>query len=212
MDVSRLRLSRSFGISANINGDCKTLAPIWETLASDFANEPSVLVAKVDAESPDSKAIAQEHGVTSYPTIKYFPKGSTAPLPYEGARSEKDFVAYINEHAGTRRMPGGALDATAGTIEALDAVVGKFMTEGTGLVGAKEQLQSIMGGLQDKYAEYYGKVLDKIASTPGYVDKELGRLEGLLKKGGLAPEKVDDLISRSNILRKFVKDGGKSEL
>lgn len=54
-----------------------------------------------------------------------------------------------------------------------------------------------------KFAEYYSKVAEKVKANAGYVDKELKRLEGMLKKGGLAPEKVDDLTTRSNILRKF---------
>jgi protein disulfide-isomerase A6 len=67
--------------------------------------------------------------------------------------------------------------------------------------------------LKDKYAQYYVKVFEKISANKGYAEKELKRLEGLIGKGNLAPEKLDDLISRSNILRKFVgQDEEKSEL
>ena len=40
--------------------------------------------------------------------------------------------------------------------------------------------------------------------SEGYVAKEFARLKKILDKGGLAPEKVDDLVSRSNILRQFL--------
>ncbi|TKA63388.1 Protein disulfide-isomerase tigA [Cryomyces minteri] len=192
-------------------GHCKTLAPIWETLATDFASEPSVLIAKVDAEAPNAKATAQDQGVSSYPTIKYFPKGSSEAMPYNGGRSEADFVTFLNEKAGTHRAVGGGLDATAGTIAALDSVVSKF-TGGAGLAEVAEEATKAAASLKDKYAEYYVKVFGKVKDNEGYVEKELKRLTGLLKKGGLAPEKVDDLISRSNILRKFMSDQGKSEL
>ncbi|KAK5017977.1 thioredoxin-like protein [Cryomyces antarcticus] len=192
-------------------GHCKTLAPIWETLATDFASEPSVLIAKVDAEAPNAKATAQDQGVSSYPTIKYFPKGSSEAIPYNGGRSEADFVTFLNEKAGTHRAVGGGLDATAGTIAALDSVVSKF-TGGAGLAEVAEEATKAAAGVKDKYAEYYVKVFGKVKDNEGYVEKELKRLAGLLKKGGLAPEKVDDLISRSNILRKFTSDQGKSEL
>lgn len=192
-------------------GHCKSLAPTWETLAQDFANEPSVLIAKVDAEAENSKAVATEQGVSSYPTIKYFKKGSTEALPYEGARAEKDFVQFINTNAGTHRAPGGGLDATGGTIEALDTIVTKFKgAYSGGLAEAKKAAEA----LEDKYAHYYIKVFEKISANKGYAEKELKRLEGLVSKGNLAPEKLDDLVSRANILRKFVADSEeeKSEL
>jgi protein disulfide-isomerase A6 len=66
--------------------------------------------------------------------------------------------------------------------------------------------------LKEKYAEYYVKVFQKIDANKGYAEKELKRLEGLLKKGSLAPEKIDDLTSRSNILRRFLGREEKSEL
>ncbi|KAL9123358.1 MAG: hypothetical protein Q9187_000085 [Circinaria calcarea] len=193
-------------------GHCKSLAPVWETIAQDFAAEPTVLIAKVDAEAANSKSTAEAQGIKSYPTIKYFPKGSTTPQAYEGGRSEKDFVDFLNEHAGTHRAVGGGLDAKAGTVEALDTIVSEFVAGGT-LATVSEEAVKAATGLKDKYAEYYIKVFERLGKSQGYVDKELARLQGLLKKGGLAPEKVDDLTSRSNILRSFSTKGeSKDEL
>jgi protein disulfide-isomerase A6 len=168
------------------------------------------LIAKVDAEAANSKALAEEQGVKSYPTIKYFKKGSAEPLPYEGARGEKDFVQFINTNAGTHRTVGGGLDITGGTIEALDSIVTKFQTAyGDGI----DEVKKAAAELQDKYAPYYVKVFEKITANKGYAEKELKRLEGIIAKGNLAPEKLDDLTSRSNILRKFLgKPEEKSEL
>ena len=182
--------------------DCKSLAPVWETLAKDFAAEPTVLIAKIDAEAENSKSTAEAQGVKSYPTIKYFPKGSTTPVPYEGGRAEQDLVDFLNTNAGTHRMIGGGLDAKAGTVDALDTIVSK-LTAGGSLAAISEEATKVAAGLKDKYAEYYIKVFEKLDKSQGYVEKELARVQGLLKKGGLAPEKLDDLTSRSNILRKF---------
>ncbi|KAH9877785.1 hypothetical protein J1614_003002 [Plenodomus biglobosus] len=190
-------------------GHCKTLAPIWETLANDFVNEPSVLIAKVDAEAENSKALASEQGVQGYPTIKYFKKGSTEALPYEGGRTEADFINFLNTNSGTHRTVGGGLDATGGTIEAFNSVIEKF--QGAYGDGA-EEAKKIAADLQDKYAQYYVKVFDKIGANKDYAAKELKRLQGLLTKGTLAPEKVDDITSRSNILRKFLGMEEKTEL
>jgi protein disulfide-isomerase A6 len=168
-------------------------------------------VAKVDAEAENSKATAEAQGVKSYPTIKYFPKGSTTALPYDGGRSEEDLLAFLNEKAGTHRLVGGGLDTKAGTIEALDSVIAKLTAGGT-LATVSEELAKAAKGLKDKYAEYYIKVAGKMATSQDYVEKELARLQRLLKKGSLAPEKADDLTSRANILSKFTTKKEKDEL
>ena len=175
---------------------------MWENLAQDFTAEPTVLIAKVDAEAVNSKSTAEAQGVKSYPTIKYFPKGSLSPIPYEGARTEKDFVDFLNTNAGTHRTVGGGLNTKAGTVEALDAIVSRY-TAGGSLISISKEANDAAAGLKDKYVGYYIKIFEKLSKSQGYVDKELTRIQNLLRKGGLAPEKLDDLVSRSNILRKF---------
>ena len=191
------------------------MAPTWEALATDFATEPSVTIAKVDATADNAKATAQDQGVQSYPTIKYFPQGSTTPEDYEGGRSESDFIDFLNTKLGTHRIIGGGLDAKAGTIASLDALVDKFLAGGT-LASISTEAAEAARGLKDKYSQYYIKVLEKLGKSQGYAKKELARLENLVKKGGLAPEKLDDLVSRSNILRRFVErkenESGREEL
>ncbi|KAL8768918.1 MAG: hypothetical protein Q9209_004973 [Squamulea sp. 1 TL-2023] len=183
-------------------GHCKSLAPVWEAAASDYAAEPNVVIAKVDAEAENSKSTAEAQGVKSYPTIKYFPKGSTTPESYEGGRSEKDILEFMNLKAGTHRAVGGGLDAKAGLITSLDDIIGQ-LTNGGSLASVSQDVTKAAKDLKDKYAEYYVKVLGKLSTSQGYAEKELARLEGLIRKGGLAPEKLDDLVSRSNILRSF---------
>ncbi|KAI9371798.1 thioredoxin-like protein [Aspergillus egyptiacus] len=184
-------------------GHCKNLAPTWETLANDFALEPSVVVAKVDAEAESSKAVAKEQGITGYPTIKFFAKGSTEGVIYNGARSEEAFVEFINTHAGTHRAPGGGLDDTAGTLPALDSLIAEY-TSSENLQDLVAEVKKAAKGVEGKYGEYYVKVAEKLSQNSEYAAKEFERLKKLLAKGGSAPEKVDDIISRSNILRRFL--------
>jgi protein disulfide-isomerase A6 len=122
----------------------------------------------------------------------------------------------MNGKAGTHRTVGGGLDATAGTIEALDALVEKF-TGGSSIseiaAEATKAAKDLKEGAQYKYAEYYVKVFDKLTKSNGWAAKELTRLDNILKKGGLAPEKLDEFTSKTNILKRFVeKVAGKSEL
>ena len=122
----------------------------------------------------------------------------------------------MNEKAGTFRSVGGILNAKAGTIDAIDTLLAKYVTANgiKDVETASEEIKKAAASIKDTSAQYYLKALAKLTGNPGYAMKEQTRLSGLLKKGGLAPEKIDDLQKRSNILAKFlVKDNGaKSEL
>lgn len=189
--------------------DCKSLAPTWEKVAQDFASEKGVLIAKVDCEAANAKATAQGAGVKSYPTINFYPKGSKEAIPYTGGRTEADLITFMNDKAGTHRTVGGSLDTIAGTIPSLDEIVTTLRTGGA---DAYKKLESAAGALQDTYADYYARVATKMEQNEGYAEKELTRLQKLLKKGGLAREKEDDLTSRSNILNRFLRGDVKDEL
>ncbi|KAK1141270.1 hypothetical protein N8T08_009173 [Aspergillus melleus] len=184
-------------------GHCKNLAPTWETLANDFALESDVVIAKVDADAENGRATAREQGVTGYPTIKFFPKGSTEGETYSGARSEVAFLEFLNAKAGTHRAVGGGLDDKAGTIPTLDSLVAKY-TSSESFEDLVKEVKKVAKGLQDQYAQYYVKVAEKLTQNHEYATKEFARLSKVLAKGGSAPEKIDDLISRSNVLRRFL--------
>jgi protein disulfide-isomerase A6 len=195
--------------------DCKTLAPVWEKVAADFAAEPSVLIAKIDAEAENAKATAKEQEVSGYPTIKFFPKGSTTPETYQSGRDEVSIVDFVNSKAGTFRVAGGGLNSKAGTIEAIDTIIAKYISSGAikDADAVTKEITKAIGDLKDKSVEYYLRTLSKITGNPEYAMKEQTRLAGLLKKGGLAPEKIDEMTKRSNILAKFLAPGNeKSEL
>lgn len=196
--------------------DCKSLAPTWEKLAADFSAEPSVLIAKVDAEAENAKATAQDQGISGYPTIKFFPKGSKEPETYSGGRSEDQLVDFINEKAGTYRVAGGGLSAAAGTIEVFDNILARYVVGATpDWEKATADVQKAASDATGAMKDYYLKALAKITGNPEYAMKEQTRLAGILKKGGLAPEKIDDLQRRSNVLAKFLvkeDDEAKSEL
>ena len=162
-----------------------------------------MVIAKVDAEAPNAKATAEEQDVKGFPTIKFFPKGSTTPKAYEGGRTAKEFVSYLNEQAGTHRLVGGLLDTKAGTIDALDSVIAKIV-QGQSLASVAKEVQQAAQDLKDVSVDYYLKVLTKLQQDGGYVKKELTRIQALLKKDtGLTAAKLDELTIRRNILHKF---------
>jgi protein disulfide-isomerase A6 len=80
-------------------GHCKSLAPTYETVATAFKKADNVVVAEVDADK--YKELGSKFGVTGFPTLKYFPQGSTEAEAYNGGRGEDDFVSFLNDKAGT---------------------------------------------------------------------------------------------------------------
>lgn len=188
--------------------DCKNLAPTWESLASDFSRDENVVIAKVDCEAENSKSLASEFQISGFPTIKFFPAGSKEPIAYEGGRSEESFVSYINEKAGTHRVVGGGLDEKAGTIPTLDSIVAKYVPNKS-FAKLSDELSKAAKSVQEQYVQYYIKVTDKLKESENYVSKEFTRLSKILSKGGIAPEKFDDLVARSNILRQFLGESDK---
>ncbi|KAF8450040.1 protein disulfide-isomerase A4 precursor [Kalaharituber pfeilii] len=185
-------------------GHCKALAPTWEKVATDYVRDEEVVIAKLNAEDLGSKATAEKYGITGYPTLKFFPKGSNEPVICDAGRSEADILAWVNKRAGTHRVPGGGLDATAGRIAVLDDIIQKFQEDTSSLNTLTEEVTKAAADLTDKYASYYVKVLKKLAKSTDYVANETKRLERIIAKGNLAPEKADDITIRQNILKQFL--------
>ncbi|CAG8615593.1 9177_t:CDS:2 [Funneliformis mosseae] len=188
-------------------GHCKNLAPIYESVAKDYAQESNCVVANVDA--TEHKDIAEKYGVTGYPTIKFFPKGEDkTPIDYQGGRTEQDFIDFLNEHCGTHRIVGGSLSEEAGRIPELDAFAIKFTNAATltdvDLVISEAKV--VADKSDNKFAQYYVKIMDKIKNKKDYIDNEIARLEKIIKSGTISASKIDDFTIRKNILAIFHKD------
>ena len=80
-------------------GHCKKLAPEYEKLGSSFKKVKSVLIGKVDCD--EHKSVCSKYGVSGYPTIQWFPKGSLEPKKYEGPRTAESLAEFVNTEGGT---------------------------------------------------------------------------------------------------------------
>jgi len=86
-------------------GHCKKLAPEYEIVGDAFAKfSGDVVVAKVDADK--HKTLKTRFGIKGFPSLRFFPKGSTTPQDYTGGREAQNIIDYINGKAGTNaRIP-----------------------------------------------------------------------------------------------------------
>ncbi|XP_058189942.1 protein disulfide-isomerase like 2-1-like [Rhododendron vialii] len=80
-------------------GHCKKLAPEYEKLGTSFKKAKSVVIGKVDCD--EHKSLCSKYGVSGYPTIQWFPKGSLEPKKYEGPRNAEALAEFVNSEGGT---------------------------------------------------------------------------------------------------------------
>ncbi|KAJ6400990.1 hypothetical protein OIU84_016415 [Salix udensis] len=80
-------------------GHCKKLAPEYEKLGNSFRKANTILIGKVDCD--EHKGVCSKYGVSGYPTIQWFPKGSLEPKKYEGPRTAEALTEYVNTEGGT---------------------------------------------------------------------------------------------------------------
>lgn len=178
-------------------GHCKALAPTYEKVANAFRlDSDKVVIAKVDADA--HRSLGQRFGVSGYPTIMFFPKGSKEGEKYNKGRSLNEFISFINEKTGLKRSDTGLLDDSAGRTEELDALATKFFNH------ASEREDIIKSAEGKDGASYYVKVMKNVlAKGDEYVAKEKARLHRLLESNSVNDKMLDSLKTRINILSAF---------
>lgn len=76
-------------------GHCKALEPKYNELATDLKDVKGLTIAKCDSTANEIEGI----NIQGFPTIKFFPKGSTTPIEYDGEREVEAFKKYLEEHS-----------------------------------------------------------------------------------------------------------------
>ncbi|KAF3928954.1 hypothetical protein AA313_de0208629 [Arthrobotrys entomopaga] len=190
-------------------GHCKSLAPVYEKIASDYAREPSVTIAEVDCDVPSGKMSCDKHKIQSFPTLKFFAAAdgpeTEGAVEYQGPRDQDSIMEWMNQMSSTHRMPGGQLSPNAGRIELLDEIIKEALPSG----GAKllTEIESALSGLekaQEKHAKVYLNVAKKFAEkSDAYITNELARLGKMIAGGKVNLDKVDEMTVKQNILKRF---------
>ena len=82
-------------------GHCKTLAPIYEELATAFEYaKDKVQIAKVDADA--EKTLGSRFGIQGFPTLKWFDGKSDKPEDYSSGRDLEALSSFIAEKTGIK--------------------------------------------------------------------------------------------------------------
>ena len=80
-------------------GHCKKFKPEYADVAQSFKDTEDVVIASVDADA--HRDLGSRYGVSGFPTLKFFEKGSTDATDFDGSRSADGVIKFINEKAGT---------------------------------------------------------------------------------------------------------------
>ncbi|KAF9066618.1 protein disulfide isomerase [Rhodocollybia butyracea] len=187
-------------------GHCKSMKPAYEKVGTIFETEGNCIVANIDADDKKNEVIKSRYGVSSFPTIKFFPKDNKDGEAYEGGRSEADFVKFLNEKCGTQRSVNGGLLDTAGRVADFDVLANKFFVASADARNSIYSEALSLASTVGDASKHYLRVMEKMANgTEAYYEKESKRLESILKKRSLSPAKLDEIKIKSNILRSFAE-------
>ena len=188
-------------------GHCKQLAPVYEQLGGVFEGEPTVVIAKIDADK--HRSLGERFGVSGFPTIKYLEmdaldggaKPEAAAKDYSGARDLPALVEFVNSKAGTHKTPDGGIAATAGRTPELDALAAGY---GAAPAGERATRLAKAKAAAGSHAALYAKVMEKIDEKgAGYVAGESARVEKLLGKDDVTKAKKGELMYKFNVLTAF---------
>jgi protein disulfide isomerase len=76
-------------------GHCKQLAPHYDEAAKRLANNPNIILAKVDSTENEVAGV----DIQGFPTLKFWGKDKTAePIEYNGGRDADGIISWLKDH------------------------------------------------------------------------------------------------------------------
>ena len=76
-------------------GHCKSLAPVWEELATHAAEVSDLVIAKFDATANEAEGV----NIRGYPTLRFYPKDNKAGIEYEADRDLEAFKDWLAKNS-----------------------------------------------------------------------------------------------------------------
>lgn len=78
---------------------CKNLAPVFENLAVQYEEDPSIQIVEINGDK-DGKKMAKKYGLEGYPAVYLFKGGGEPPIEYSGSRDEVSYSNFIKAVSG----------------------------------------------------------------------------------------------------------------
>lgn len=195
----------------------------WQTLANNiYGHEDKVIFAEVVIDDRNSKKLVNELGTFEDITILYldsltFDKnGKALPKVFEGERSLKDLVTFVNSNAGLHRSMEGELLPSAGKISFLDRIIetqeGGPENVGTAVFSAinefEESKNRVINGEDSSMIPYYKKIATRLLDNDKeYISREAKRISKLIAdySKDIHYRAIRYALMRLNVLETFIK-------
>ena len=96
-------------------GHCKSLAPHWATVAEETKDIEDLVIAKFDATENEVAGLE----IRGYPTLKFYPKGSSTAVDYDGERETEGIKQWLANNSEVYKAARGDAGAAAGQSDEL---------------------------------------------------------------------------------------------
>ncbi len=202
-----------------------TVKLVMRRVGEAFEGEDSVAFVKMPIQTIVERDVTEKYAFSDYPGFMAFYDGGTKWEKYTGGVDVTELVAYLNAKAGTARAysgpgvhrPSGVVAAMARFASARP-VTAEVVAEAEAALAAIVENSSSGGGKAGaENAKTYVKTLKKILENgEGYVATEIKRIDSLLAKGSITPQKKTSFLQRRDVLQSFAAsaaeeaDGGGS--
>jgi len=164
----------------------------FDKVHHEFAN---VLIAKVSGH--DSPKLKERFNIDTYPTVKFFPRGSAEPVTCPGSTTP-EMIDFVRMQLNPKLLELKKL--ATDFIESTDSAKRK------GIVAKAETLVGTFDAANKDYANLYVTFFNKIVDKGDeFVEKESARLKGLIDSKSTIPAKREEFQRRVNILKSFAK-------
>jgi len=97
-------------------GYCKKFNPIWKAFAQEVSEVSHLVVAKMDG-SRNGSPFPEDFSWDAYPKVFMVPAGQRKPVHFEGDRSLKNLIDFVNTHGSKPITPKA--DSRSGSMESV---------------------------------------------------------------------------------------------
>ncbi|KAG0474113.1 hypothetical protein HPP92_015970 [Vanilla planifolia] len=141
------------------------------------------------------------HGVSGYPTMKFFPKSNKIGEHYVGGHDLSSLVTFINERAVKIADTDGQL--TSQFRHASEGISCAASDEQKTMLSRMDEQVKNLEGSMARFSNIYLKIAKSFMEKgPNYPKKEIKRLQRILEQS-INAVKADELVIKKNILSTF---------